>query len=112
MKEKIEEMVKYIQERCLWQFFSRSWDRDENIEGILTKTGEILTGESSVVETQADKCWFADAKILASDFKSNLKWVKTDSKEDLQKVIAGVKLRMKEIAVDKSRNEELHAKNY
>lgn len=112
MSEKIEELVKYIQEHCLWQFFSRSWDRDENIEGILTKTEELLTGISSGVETLADKCWLADAKILASEFKSHMPWIKTISKEEIKTVILGVKSRMKEITVDKSRNEELNAKNY
>lgn len=112
MSEKVEELVKYIQEHCLWQFFSRSWDRDENIAGILSKTEELLLGDSSVSETLADKCWLADAKILASEFKSHIPWIKTASKEEIKTVISGVKFRMKEITIDKSRNEELHAKNY
>ena len=27
MKDKIDALTTHIQERCLWQFFSRAWDR-------------------------------------------------------------------------------------
>lgn len=112
MNEHVEEMVTYIQERCLWQFFSRSWDREENIEGILTRTTEILIGESSVVETDADRCWFADAKILASDFKSHFTWLKQADNAEIRTVMNGIKERMLEITVKKSHNEELNISNY
>jgi nitrogenase delta subunit len=112
MKEKIEALVAYIQERCLWQFFSRSWDREENIEAILTKTKEIFCGEPSSTETMADKCWYADAKILVADFKTKFPWIKTCSKEETVAILSGVKDRMREITVSKSKNEELHVKNY
>jgi hypothetical protein len=37
--------------RCLWQFFSRSWDRKENIEGYLGKLTELLLGEPLTLTT-------------------------------------------------------------
>jgi vanadium nitrogenase delta subunit len=112
MKEKAEELVLYIQEHCLWQFFSRSWDREENIEGILNKTAEILCNEAPDTETLADKCWLADARLLASDFKRVFPWIKELGKEEIGSVFSMVKLRMREITIEKSRNEELNVKNY
>ncbi|HSQ40947.1 MAG TPA: Fe-only/vanadium nitrogenase subunit delta [Fibrobacteraceae bacterium] len=112
MNEQIEELVTYIQERCLWQFHSRSWDREENIEAILTKTGEILVELPSVVETDAEKCWFADARILAATFKQQYPWIKSLNAEAIKVLFDGVKARMREITVEKSRNEELHQPNY
>lgn len=110
--KKTEDLVNYIQERCLWQFYSRSWDREENIEGVLTKTQEILTDENSVLETDADRCWFADAKILVSDFKYHFPWLKEENSESIKTIIDGVKTRMREIAIEKSHNEELNISNY
>jgi nitrogenase delta subunit len=112
MKERVEELVTHIQERCLWQFFSRSWDREENIEAILSKTADVLAGEAPSTETQADRCWAADAKILASDFRSQHPWLKDAGKQEIRDVIDGVKARMREIAVEKSKNGELHVTNY
>jgi nitrogenase delta subunit len=112
MSERAEELVTYIQEHCLWQFFSRSWDRDENIEGILTRAGELLTGEPFVMETQADKCWQAEAGILVAEFKARMPWIAAATREEITGIIAEVKGRMKEITVEKSRNEELRVKNY
>lgn len=112
MKEKIEEITSFIQERCLWQFFSRTWDREENIEGILTKVTEILTGEHLIIETPTDKYFYAEAKILASDIRNKFSWVKGTSKVDIKAVIDGVKARITEIAIEKSRNCELNMPNY
>ena len=112
MNQKTEALVNYIQERCLWQFYSRSWDREENIEGILTKVREILAGENPVLETDADRCWFADAKILVSDFKYHFPWLREENSGNVNTIIDGVKKRMREIAIEKSHNEELNISNY
>ena len=34
LKSQVDDLFDYVQERCLWQFFSRTWDRTENIEEI------------------------------------------------------------------------------
>ncbi len=44
MADKSESLVTFIQERCLWQFVSRAPDREENIDGVLTLVGILLTG--------------------------------------------------------------------
>ena len=112
MNEKVEAVVEYIQKNCLWQLFSRSWDRSDNIGGILTKAGEIFAGESPAQETAADKCWFADAKILIAELKVKIPWFASADKKEVKEILNGVKERMREIAIDKSKNEELKIPNY
>jgi vanadium nitrogenase delta subunit len=112
MKEKIDQITGYIQERCLWQFFSRTWDREENIEGILTKTAKILCGEKPIVETPAEKSHYADAKVLASDIKRLFPWVLKLEKNEIKQLLQGVKEQMTQITVSGSLNEELNDPNY
>lgn len=112
MDEKIEQLVGHIQERCLWQFFSRSWDREENIDGILTKAAEILNSEESKMETTADRCFHADARILVADFRSRFPWIKDIGREEVKSLLEGVKERMRYITISHSMNEELHQHNY
>ena len=110
--EKAEQLVGYIQERCLWQFFSRSWDREDNIKGIMSKALEMLTGEKSSLETSADKCYHADAKIMVADFKSKFPWFKETPREEFAPILKKVEDRMLGIVVKGSRNEELNVENY
>lgn len=112
MKEKIKEVTSLIQEQCLWQFFSRSWDREENIEGILTMTGKLLNGEKINLETMADKAFYSDAKFLADDIRKKMPWISELDKEGTLELIEGVKKRMLYITVKKSRNCELNLPNY
>ena len=44
MKDRIEQLVDFIMKWCLWQFHSRTWDRERQNEGILTKTmpGKVM----------------------------------------------------------------------
>jgi vanadium nitrogenase delta subunit len=112
MNEKIEQLVTFIQENCLWQFFSRTWDREENIEGVLTKAAEILTGKDSKLDTTADRCFHADARILVSDVASTFPWIKETSAEEVKNILSGVKERIRFITITASKNEELNVENY
>ena len=112
MKEKIEEVTSLIQEQCLWQFFSRSWDREENIEGIMTMTGKILNGEKINPETLIERAFYSDAKILAAEIQKKMPWISELDKEGIQELIEGVKKRLLFITVKKSRNCELNLSNY
>lgn len=107
-----EEIVAFIQERCLWQFFSRSWDREENIEGIVDLLGKIIKKEHIRLETPADRCFYADAKILAGQLQERCPWIAELPFEQLDETLGGVKARMTEITVTKSRNAELRVSNY
>ena len=112
MKDKAEEVVAFIQERCLWQFFSRSWDREENIQGILDILGKIYKTEHIALETSADRCFYADAKILAGQLRERCPWIDGLTHEQIDEILDAAKARMTEIAIEKSRNGELRVANY
>jgi nitrogenase delta subunit len=112
MKEKIESLVEFIQERCLWQFHSRTWDREQTIEGVLARTGQILIGEEKPAKDPAEKCFHADAKLLVADFRTRFPWLSSLTKEELHTILDGVKARMRELAITGSRNAELNVENY
>ncbi len=112
MNEKIEQLVGYIQQRCLWQFFSRSWDREENIEGILTKAGQIFAGEEPSLETNMDRCFYADARILVADFRTEFPWIREEDSSEIKSLLEGVKERLRFIAIEGSHNGELNMQNY
>ena len=38
MQQQIEQMIDYIMKKCLWQFHSRSWDRERQNAQILGTT--------------------------------------------------------------------------
>lgn len=107
-----DEMVTFIQEHCLWQFFSRTWDRESNINGILPMTFKILTGETPKCETPDDHCYFADANSLVREMKAKFPWLKELGKEDLADLLAKVKDQIEDIAVKHSLNAELNLPGY
>jgi nitrogenase delta subunit len=112
MSAQSDEVAAFIQERCLWQFFSRAWDRQENIEGIIDLLGKILKGDKVNLETPADRCFYADAKILAGQLKERCPWIAEIAAEKLDEVLCDAKAKITEIAITKSRNAELRTANY
>jgi vanadium nitrogenase delta subunit len=112
MDSSIEAIVEQIQERCLWQFFSRAWDREENIEGIMTRVCEIMSAEPSAIETAEDRYHYADAKVVAAELSACLPWFRDMDKDELKCVLHGVKERLLDITVKRSLNGELRMKNY
>ncbi len=112
MQEKIDALVGYIQQKCLWQFFSRAWDREENIAGVLDRTRDLLLGATPPVDTDIDRCHLADAKTLSAELRSEFPWVAGMRPDQLGALFQGVKETMMEIAVAKSRNGELYVSYY
>lgn len=109
---KIDQLFDYCQERCLWQFFSRSWDREENIDGILGAATAILAGEEPRKNTPMNKLFYADAKIMVADFRSRFPWIGACSPEEIRALMAGLRVRLTEIAITKSLNRELNNSLY
>jgi V-containing nitrogenase delta subunit len=107
-----KELVDYIQERCLWQFASRAHDREENIQGVLSLLGELLTGGSPKPETPMERCHFANANHLAREIRSVFPWLSKLPKDDLSTVVAGTIERLQEITISQSKNGELHIPAY
>ena len=78
MTSKLNNLFDYVQERCLWQFASRTWDRTENIEGVLKQVGALLKKRQPVAETPAERLHLADAKVLVNDCRQRYDWVDVD----------------------------------
>ncbi len=112
MQEKAEALVKFIQERCLWQFVSRAHDREQNIDGVLSLVGILLTGGTPKLQTPMDRLHFANANHLAAEVKAEFPWLSHLGKDELFSVISGTIKRINEITVKNSKNGELHQAAY
>jgi nitrogenase delta subunit len=106
------QLFAYVQERCLWQFFSREWDRTENIEGILGKAADLLIGTPLKLETPMDRLFYADAKIMVDDLRGRFPEIAELPAAEVQGLISDLKVKVTEIAVTQSRNRELTQKLY
>jgi nitrogenase delta subunit len=109
---KMEEMVEYIMKKCLWQFHSRAWDRQRQNEGILTKTAQILMGESVENESPADRCYWVDAVLLAEAYRSRFAWLQDMDRDEIGALMRAVKDRMDFLTITGSLNLELSDAKY
>ncbi len=107
MQDRIEQLVDYIMKWCLWQFNSRSWDRKDQNEGILTKTMQILCDDSVELETPADRCYWVDAVILAREFKNTYPWISEMKKSEIKLLMEGLKEQIDYLTITGSLNQEL-----
>lgn len=112
MSNKAEEILAFIMERCLWQFHSRSWDREENINGIMKKTFELLTGKTITAETPQEKCFYADAKILVDELKAKFSWIETVDEAEAKTLTDTLIDKLIDINITKSLNAELKVPFY
>jgi nitrogenase delta subunit len=112
MKDRIEQLVDYIMKRCLWQFHSRNWDRKKQNEGILTKTMQVLCGESPEQGTPTDKCYWVDALCLANGFKRRFLWLEAMDIADIKVLMQGLKERIDYLTITGSLNLELTDQHY
>ena len=106
MDEKVEAIFGYIQERCLWQFFSRNKDRERNINGILTNLYTLFCGNEVPKDTNLDKCYYADAKILFSQLEEKFPWFTEMNSKEMHELTEKVKAKLIDLAVTNSLNAE------
>lgn len=111
-QEKIDQLYGYVQERCLWQFYSRTWDRQENIDGVLGKVADLLTGKELDLSTPQQKLYYADAKIMVKDCRERFPWIEEAGPAQVRELLNGVKERLVDIAITGSRNRELNHSLY
>ena len=112
MTNRIEQLTDYIMKRCLWQFQSRAWDRENQNAGILTKTKQLLCEEPVDIGTPADKCYWLDAFYLAKGFKRRFAWLATMDKEEIGTLMDGLKERIDYLTIKGSLNKELTVAAY
>ena len=108
LDDKIEEVYGYIEERCLWQFFSRSWDRQENIDGVLDQAVRMLSGKDVERETPMDRLFYADATALVADVRERFPWLGEAGAEEIRQLFDGLKGRLVENVITRSKNRELN----
>jgi V-containing nitrogenase delta subunit len=107
-QEQANELFKYVQERCLWQFFSRSWDRQENIDGIIAAAGALLNGQKPKTETPMERLHYADAKCMVMDFKEKFPWMNSLTPAEVDTLLAKLSADVADISITKSLNHELN----
>lgn len=113
MENNINELYKYIQQKYLWQFYSRNWDRENNINGILDATKELLiTGKCSLGDSLTDKHYLSEAKIVAKDIKRDLEFIEGLNEKGITDLIDRVKAKLIDVTVTNSLNGELNVAYY
>lgn len=110
--EHVELLVDYIMKHCLWQFHSRSWDREKQNAGVLGKTRQLLCDEPVELATPADRCYWADAVVLADAYRSRFAWLHTMSKTDISALIDALHQRLDYLTITGSLNAELTDQRY
>jgi V-containing nitrogenase delta subunit len=113
MEDKVQELYKFIQERYLWQFYSRTWDRKENINEILGKAAKILAKEEVVIQdTSKDKVFYAEAKMVADEVSRKFSWLGEMDKTQIFTIVEKVKDKLIDVTVTNSQNGELNIPFY
>ena len=112
MSAHVDDLFNYVQERCLWQFASRTWDREANIAGVLGKVKDLLTGASPKLDTPDDRLFLADAKVMVEDCRNRFAWLGQVSAAEIPALLDGLKDRLVEIVITKSKNRELNHSLY
>ncbi|MBB3103192.1 V-containing nitrogenase subunit delta [Azomonas macrocytogenes] len=103
----LDDVFAYTEERCLWQFFSRTWDREENIEGVLNQVARLLTGQEPVRDTPQERLFYADALTMTNDIRERFSWASQITKEEVDSLISGLKARLVDVTITRSTNREL-----
>jgi Fe-only nitrogenase delta subunit len=112
MKDKIEQLVEYIMKHCLWQFHSRTWDRERQNREILTWTNKILCGDMEKPADRLDRCHWVDAMVLADSYREKFPWIRELAKPEIETLMKGVHERVDFLTITGSKNLELTDQNY
>ncbi len=105
--EKLDQLFAYVEERCLWQFSSRTWDREENIDGVIAAAACLLTGEKPRLETGAERLFYAEARTMAHDLKERCSWIEGADPAEIRALMQSLKERLLDVTITRSKNREL-----
>jgi Fe-only nitrogenase delta subunit len=112
LAERTEQLVDFIMKHCLWQFHSRSWDRQRQNAEILGMTATLLCGEPVEALTPADRCYRVDAVYLVDSFRTHYPWIRDLAPGEILRLIDSLKQRLDVLTITESLNEELTDKHY
>lgn len=111
-EQQVKQLFDYVQARYLWQFFSRSWDRKENIEGIIATATDMLHGKKSATHTPMDRLFYADAKEMVKDFRENFPWIDQLAPTEVTELMHGLQEMLTDHTITRSLNHELNHSLY
>jgi nitrogenase delta subunit len=111
-QQQIKQLFDYVQERCLWQFHSRSWDRKENIDGIIAAATDLLHNSHPKTGAPMDKLFYADAKTMVADFRGRFPWINELEPTEITELMTGLKDALVDHTITKSLNHELNHSLY
>ena len=108
------QMLTYIMKHCLWQFHSRTWDRERQNREILAKTTELLCGleETAVPEDRLDRCYWVDAVLLARNYRRLFPWLAELDNLEITELMQLVRERLDFQTITGSLNVELTDHQY
>jgi len=112
MQDRVEQLVDYIMKNCLWQFHSRTWDRERQNEGVLVKTTQLLCDEPAEHDTPAERCLWVDAVCLAEAYQKRFAWLAKMSKDEIRTLMQNLRERIDYLTIKGSLNAELNDVNY
>ncbi len=112
MEEKVEAVYTYVMERCLWQFFSRNWDREDNINTIMANVAKIQSGQEVDRSTNILNSHYTNAKILTEQLAQRFPWFSSLGAGDIAPICDRVREKLINIAVVNSLNAERTEVNY
>lgn len=110
--EQVELMVDYIMKHCLWQFHSRTWDRERQNAGVLGKTRQLLCGEEVELANPADRCYWADAVVLADAYRTRFSWLQSMKTAEIGALLEALHQRLDYLTITGSLNAELTDQRY
>ena len=111
-QQQIDLLLGYVQERCLWQFHSRAWDRQENIDGVIAAATDLLHGRHPKNHAPMDRMFYADAKAMVDDFKERFPWILDLEPTKVTELMAGLKSALIDHTITRSLNHELRHSLY
>ena len=111
-ESQVKQLFDYVQKRYLWQFFSRSWDRQENIDGIIATATDLLNGKHPQKHAPMDRLFYADAKEMVKDFRENFPWINDLEPTKVSEIMEALKAELIDHAITKSLNHELNHSLY
>lgn len=111
-EQQVEALVDYIMKHCLWQFHSRNWDREKQNAGVLGKTRQVLCGEAVDLSTPAERCYWADAVVLADTWRKRFNWLAEMSTDAIASLMHALHQRLDYLTITGSLNAELTDQRY
>ena len=106
------ELLAYFQKNTLWQFFSRDWDREENLTGMFDALSKLVGKEALPRETPMQKVFYADAVVMIPEINARVPGFSELPKEAALAALEEVKKELWDIVITNSKNEELSVELY